>query len=126
MFAAKWWTWRRQMQDSSERGRRKRRRRWLPWLEALEERSVPTNVSGHIASDTTWSGTINVVGNVTVDHGATLTVQAGTLIAVNQFGNIGITVDGTMNASGTAASPIIFTSARDPIVGGAGAGKDEW
>lgn len=43
--------------------------------------SLPvTSVSGHITSNTTWSGVIEIDGIVTVKDGATLTILPGTYI----------------------------------------------
>jgi hypothetical protein len=126
MSSFTWRKWMRRRAGSEQRPAARGRRGYLPLLEGLEQRSVPTTVSGHITADTTWSGSINVIGNVVVDHGVTLTIQAGTMIAVNPFATFSIAVDGTLDAPGTAASPIIFTSARDPAVGGTGAASNDW
>ncbi len=46
---------------------------------ALEYDGVATvGVQGHIYADTTWTGTIDVLGDVTVEPGVTLSVEAGT------------------------------------------------
>ena len=61
-----------------------------------------TGVSGHITSNTTWSGTVNISGNVYIDAGVTVTVAAGAEIDVAPVA--GITVTGTLDIQGTAAS----------------------
>jgi hypothetical protein len=71
-------------------------------------------VTGTIAQDTTWvSSTVYVLrGAVFVASGATLTIQPGTLIA-GEFatnGTLVIAQGGKINAVGTAAAPIVFTS----------------
>ncbi len=57
-------------------------------------------VSGHITSNTTWSGTVNVSGNVIIDSGVTVTVAAGATVNVAPVA--GITVTGTLDLQGAA------------------------
>lgn len=79
---------------------------------------VMTNVSGPLpAGTTTWSGIMNVTGDVTVPAGATLNIQPGTIVlmagtayvqgtaAVDTSG-ADLIVNGTLSAAGTLASPI--------------------
>jgi len=61
-------------------------------------------VSGHITADTTWTGTVEVTGAVTVDSGVTLSIDPGTTVNIN--GAYGITVIGNLNAPGTSAAKI--------------------
>ncbi|MGD9731944.1 MAG: right-handed parallel beta-helix repeat-containing protein, partial [Desulfamplus sp.] len=79
---------------------------------------------GSITKDTIWapdpnnsdSYSIVVRGNITVAEGTTLTVLPNTVV---KFGdNIGLWVDGTLNAAGRADAPIYFTDLRDDSVGG--------
>lgn len=74
---------------------------------------VGTNVSGAIAANTTWSaasGPYHVTANVTVNAGASLTIQPGTTV---YFANgTRLTVNGLLNAVGTDTQRITFT--RDP------------
>ena len=74
--------------------------------------AVSCEVDGLISSDITWSATTCtpyvVTGNITVDPGATLTIESGTTI---RFGLAkSLTIRGTLVARGTATSPITFTS----------------
>lgn len=85
--------------------------------EYLTASALPvTAVSGAITTNTTWSGVVEIDGIVTVKGGATLTIQPGTFIkskpnATNTpTGVLVITKTGKINATGTAAQPIVFTS----------------
>ncbi|MCJ8152709.1 hypothetical protein MKJ01_02890 [Chryseobacterium sp. SSA4.19] len=77
-----------------------------------------TTVNADITSNTTWSGVIELDGNISVRDGATLTIQPGTFIkakpnAVGEGrGVLIITKSGKINATGTESQPIIFTSYR--------------
>ncbi len=77
-----------------------------------------TTVSADITSNTTWSGVIELDGNISVKDGAVLTIQPGTFIkakpnaAGEGRGVLIITKTGRINATGTETQPIIFTSYR--------------
>jgi len=60
------------------------------------------SVSGHLAADATWTGTVNVVKPLTVDRGATLTVAAGTTIRIAEGASIA--AQGTVKVQGTKAA----------------------
>ncbi len=96
--------------------------------EEVEETPTPTpapgviTVTSDITSSTTWqSGTIYVLaGRIAVTNGATLTIEAGTIIK----GETGTGTDASalliargskLNAIGTVDSPIIFTTTDDEI-----------
>ncbi len=71
----------------------------------------PTYVQGFISGDTTWdvSGSPYVViGDVTVDSGATLTVSAGTTVLFNEARTL--YVAGTLLVEGTSSVPVVFES----------------
>lgn len=97
-----------------------------------------TSRSGNISSNERWKGTILVTGDVNVQSGATLTIEAGTTVkfvagtddrtggstapitdppfpndpttAHSQMSSLNV-YGGSVVAVGTAASPIVFTSA---------------
>lgn len=80
------------------------------------------NVRGNIEENTTWTASnIYVLDTrVTVLNGVTLTIEPGTVIKGNEGQQAAATAllvarGGTLNAQGTAALPIIFTSIADPI-----------
>src|SRR5690606_14445225 len=72
-------------------------------------------ISGEITSNTTWtSDKIYVLkGFVFVSNGATLTIEAGTIIKGDKAtkGTLTITRGSKINAIGTVEKPIVFTSA---------------
>jgi hypothetical protein len=72
-------------------------------------------VSGHITADTTWSGTVNISGNVFIDQGVTVTVAAGAEVDVAP--QAGITVTGTLDIQGTAASHAVIKPASGGTFG---------
>ena len=81
----------------------------------IEAAPTFTNVSGTIASNTTWpaNSRIRVAGMLTINAGATLTVEAGTIVQVNTGnGTLGsaaeIVVNGTLQVNGTEANPVVF------------------
>lgn len=77
-----------------------------------------TTVNSNITTNTTWSGVIELDGNIAVKDGATLTILPGTFIkakpnaAGEGRGVLIITKTGKINATGTETQPIIFTSYR--------------
>ena len=81
---------------------------------------VPTEVCGTINANTTWIATESpylVTCNITVSAGVTLTLEAGTIVKF-QNNNLGMAVNGILQAQGTIDQPIYFTSYRDDSVAG--------
>ncbi|SDH86785.1 hypothetical protein SAMN05421846_102327 [Chryseobacterium taeanense] len=81
--------------------------------------SLPvTTVNADITSNTTWSGVIELDGNIAVKNGAKLTIMPGTFIKAkpNSIGEgrgvLIITKTGSIDATGTESQPIVFTSYR--------------
>ncbi len=76
--------------------------------------------SGHISKGITWEGELYITGDVTIDSGAILTIQAGTDVIFmpnqdNQKGGVDTSrcefiVEGNMSALGTASQPVSFAS----------------
>jgi hypothetical protein len=86
------------------------------------------DVSGIIASNTTWSPTCVtayvVDGPLDVPAGVTLTLQPGVVVKSElgsspaECSSCSMSVEGSLVAVGTAAAPIIFTSIFDTTIGG--------
>ncbi len=72
-------------------------------------------VSGVISANTTWSGTVQVTGNLNLPAGITITIQPGTVVKFN--GGLLFTVSGTIDARGSSSQPITFTASSDDSVG---------
>ena len=79
-------------------------------------------VSGDITADTVWSGAVDMVGDVRIRAGATLTVQAGTVVQVaaltdaqaggSDANRSELILDGgVLLVQGSEAQPVLFTSA---------------
>lgn len=94
--------------------------------------AVPNQVvSGSITANTTWTADkiYELAGKVVVESGATLTIQAGTIIKGRE-GNgtlasaLVIAKGGKINANGSTSAPIIFTSVLDNIKVGEIAGTN--
>jgi parallel beta-helix repeat protein len=78
-----------------------------------------TQVSGAITANTTWTlaqSPYIVMGDVTVNPGVQLTIQPG--VVVKFAAGRSLTVNGILDAQGTADNHIIFTSIKDDSVGG--------
>ena len=73
-------------------------------------------VSANITTNTTWSGVILLQNKVYVRNNAVLTIQPGTIIRGDfaTQGTLIITRGAKINAIGTQAQPIVFTSNNAP------------
>ncbi len=96
-----------------------------------EETNNNEIVQGNITSNTTWSNDkiYELKGKVVVMNGATLTIAAGTIIKGQEGSGTNasaliIAKGGKLNAIGTAANPIIFTSVLDNIEIGQNSGTN--
>lgn len=79
-------------------------------------------ITTNITSDVTWTADKTVIlgGRIAVESGATLTIEAGTVIkgeAGNQANSTALLIarGGKLNANGTSALPIVFTSVADEL-----------
>src|SRR6266511_1098956 len=78
-------------------------------------------IGGYLTSSTTWENRgypiVLLAGQVTVDSGATLTLGPGLILKGEPAGGA-LSVSGNVQAIGTQANPITFTSLKDDSVGG--------
>lgn len=82
--------------------------------------TAQTEVSGLLSSSTVWNaanGPYIVTDDLTIPEGMSLTIMPGTVVKFNDFWD-NIVVNGTLNAQGTAVSPVYFTSIHDDTRGG--------
>ena len=91
---------------------------WVNWTPQSSSYAAHTDiVEGEITTNTTWvkSKVYLLKGFVYVTDGATLTIEAGTVIRGDKDskGTLIIEKGGKIHAAGTANEPIIFTSNQD-------------
>lgn len=82
--------------------------------------SYAATTSGTLTTDETWSGTINITGDVTVPMGLTLTIEPGTEVVFTALSDdtaggsdssvSELIINGSLIAIGTEANKIMFTS----------------
>ena len=95
---------------------------FLPLPAQLPATATPptlTTVGGAISTNTTWTlanSPYLVTGDVTVNVGISLTIEPGVIVKFAAGKNLSI--NGIMNATGTAENRIYFTSFKDDGVGG--------
>ncbi|MFN8278359.1 MAG: T9SS type A sorting domain-containing protein [Chitinophagales bacterium] len=93
-------------------------------LLSLISNAGTVTVSGDITANTTWTKNNQylLTGFVYVKNGATLTIEPGTVIKgdLPTKGTLIVTRTGKINAAGTAAEPIVFTSNQPAGQRGAG------
>jgi hypothetical protein len=82
---------------------------------AMHAHAAEILVSGDITTSQTWTSdnVYNLQGQVFVMPGATVTIEAGTIIASDTGGALAVTRGAMLNCEGTADNPIIFTSKTD-------------
>lgn len=81
---------------------------------------ITVTKSGTISSNQVWQNgqVYHITGDVTVARGATLTIQPGAIIKFNSGKSLIVQSGGTLNALGTVAQPVVFTSVKDDSYGG--------
>jgi hypothetical protein len=95
---------------------------WTEWNPVNANYPEPTGTKGngqfsrseglHITANQTWSGVITLDGWVYVGEGATLTIEAGTIIRGTNKSVLSVEKGGKIMAIGTSANPIVFTSSQ--------------
>jgi len=93
---------------------------WAEWNPTEKEYPAATVTKGngqfsratglHLTSNETWTGVIKLDGWVYVDAGATLTIEAGTIIRGTEKSGLFIEQGGKLMAVGSKEAPIVFTS----------------
>ena len=86
------------------------------WASVSPELSLCGNISHDRKIGPDFAERFVVTCNVLVEQGVTLEVEAGAIVKAEQ--GRGIDVQGTLDANGTAASPVTLTSWRDDSIGG--------
>ncbi len=98
-------------------------------LTAVAASAANVAISGDITTSQHWTANnvYNLVGQVYVKAGATLTIDAGTWIKSipADQGALAICRGAKIYANGTAAAPVVFTSTNDPLDHWT-AGTGEW
>ena len=77
---------------------------------------ITTGVNDHWGTGGNVQSVVEIIGNVTVPPGVTLTIEPGTIIKFD--GSTKLIIYGTLVADGTATDKIIFTSIKDDAHGG--------
>ena len=73
-------------------------------IAAPEALRAPAHEGVVYTSDQSWSGNMTLDDDVTIASGATLTIEAGTLLNVTE--DVTITIDGDLEIQGTVADPV--------------------
>jgi hypothetical protein len=60
-----------------------------------------------ISTDTTWSGSIDITGNITIENTGRLTISPGTILSFQGYYNIN--VKGNLKAIGALGDTVVFT-----------------
>ena len=82
--------------------------------------TAPLVLSGTISSNTRWRGwkLYHVTGDLTVASGVTLTIEPGAVVKFDAGRSLTVAGGATLDAQGTRAQPIVFTSIKDDGHGG--------
>jgi hypothetical protein len=79
----------------------------------VDSDELTVNVFRNVTANTTWvtGNTYVLLTDIFVSNGATLTIQPGVIVKGRAGSSLVVTATGTIEAAGTAAAPIVFTSA---------------
>lgn len=84
-------------------------------LALVDAAQAATTASGPVLVDTLWraqDGPVEVLGDVDVVNGATLTIEAGVTVYMASNTSIVVT-QGALRVAGTQQNPVVITSTRD-------------
>ena len=76
------------------------------------------HITDDVTTATTWSSDYLYVIDNSIYVNASLTIEPGTIIKVSPDSSVTVSNTGSINASGTSGSPIVFTSLKDDSKGG--------
>lgn len=65
-------------------------------------------ISGDLSENQEWSGTVTLIGDVTVPNGVTVIVLPGTVIKTQPDTNFGLMIRGILNVTGTVDQKVTF------------------
>ncbi|MCA9172316.1 MAG: hypothetical protein KDB23_31845, partial [Planctomycetales bacterium] len=86
------------------------------FAELLEQRHLlAIDVAGTLPDASTWSGTVHVTNDLVLPASASLNIEPGTVVKLNQ--GVHFQILGSMNAVGNAGQFIVFTSTNDDTIG---------
>ena len=82
--------------------------------------TAPLVLSGTISSNTRWCGwkLYHVTGNLTIASGVTLTIEPGAVVKFDAGCSLTVASGATLDAQGTRAAPVVFTSINDDSYSG--------
>ena len=82
--------------------------------------TAPLVLSGTISSNTRWRGwkLYHVTGDLAIASGVTLTIEPGAVVKFDSGRTLTVAGGATLDAQGTRAQPIVFTSIKDDEHGG--------
>ena len=110
----KWWKG--LLQPSERRRSHSKRRLRRHASEKLEQRRLlAREVSGTLAADDIWSGTIHVTDNVTVPDNVDLRIHPGTIVKFASGRQL--IGRGSVDVNGLPTDPVVFNTVNDDSVG---------
>ena len=82
--------------------------------------TAPLVLSGTISSNTHWRGwkLYHVTGDLTVASGVTLTIEPGAIVKFDSGRSLTVASGAILDAQGTRAAPVVFTSINDDSYSG--------
>ena len=72
-----------------------------------------TEISGVITTDTTYNGCYKVIGDISVNNNALLTIEQGSTLVFQESTTLRVNREGALKAVGTINKPILFTGEQE-------------